>query len=79
MINDNNNKHAFAGQLNSSTRLRALLVLDDRGDTFLNDLFEMLWNCFSIVLDEKVNMEGLVGFSRGPRIFRGLRPAPEGD
>jgi hypothetical protein len=29
--NNNNNKHPYAGQLNSFTRLRALLVLHDRG------------------------------------------------
>jgi glycerol-3-phosphate dehydrogenase len=27
--NDNNNNHAYAGQLNSSTHLRSLLVLHD--------------------------------------------------
>jgi hypothetical protein len=29
--NKNNHKHTYAGQLNSFTRLRALLVLHDRG------------------------------------------------
>jgi hypothetical protein len=30
LLNNNNNKHAYAGQLNSFTHLRALLVLHDR-------------------------------------------------
>ena len=29
--NNNNNKHAYAGQLNSFAHLEALLVLHDRG------------------------------------------------
>jgi hypothetical protein len=30
-LSNNNDKHAYAGQLNSFTHLRALLVLHDRG------------------------------------------------
>jgi hypothetical protein len=35
-INNNRNKHAYAGQLNSFIHQRALLVLHDRGNVVPN-------------------------------------------
>jgi hypothetical protein len=40
---NNNNKHAYAGQLNSFTHLRALLVLHDRGIITIDILMPVNW------------------------------------